>query len=322
MSIAWRPAAETDLELGLSIQVRNWGDALVAPDAALNAWRHLRRNPFFASVVLEANPAIGGWRLVGFGASVLIARAFADSEIANPRPDINSRVIAAVHSGRPVLATPNEVARANAREGVDVLVLAGNWRDDILSPEERHEVKTLLATTFTESHAGYRIRRILSETSDEPAREFHRRSIVYEVVAEFPGCGRVLFSMTRESVQAVPGSLGNVLFSYRAPVLRLRHSDRQLLGAALQGLKDRELAAELGIGLSAVKGRWRSTFARFEEAMPGFLNDVRDRDSRGGEKRHRVLAYVRNHFEELRPYDWKTHSQTFRPGNTQSASAK
>jgi len=89
-------------------------------------------------------------------------------------------------------------------------------------------------------------------------------------------------------------------------VLRLRDSDQQLLLAALRGATDTELVTELGVKLSAVKARWRSTFARIAEAMPDMVSDVNDHEGRGPQKRHKVLSYLRSHPEELRPYDWKT----------------
>jgi hypothetical protein len=306
MPITWRPAAWTDIEPSLSIQPRNRGDALVGAEAALDCWRYVSCDPFFASAILEATPAIQGQRLIGFGASVLISPAFADAEIGNPRPDINSRVMAAIHSGQAVLATRAEVGRANAGDGIDVLVLYGNWRDEILKPTERYAVQTLLASSFTEWLAGYKIRRILSETSDEASTEFSRRSVVYQAIAEFPGLGRVTHLMTAESVKAVPGSLGNVIFSFREPVLRLRESDQELLSAALSGATDQELTGVLGITFSAVKARWRSIFLQVAESMPDLVSDVGNREGRGSQKRHRVLAYVRSHPGELRPYDWKT----------------
>ena len=304
MPITWRPATWTDMEESLSFHKTYKGDAKVGADAALRCWRDLVRDPFFGSAALVAEPAIQGYRLVGLGASVLVSRAFADAEIANPRPDINSRIIASIHSGRSVLATRNEVARANACGGVDVVVVGGTWHDQILSAAERQEVQTILATSFTEVLAGYRVRHILHETADEPAREFARLSVVFSTIAQFSELGRFIHLMTSESVKAVPASLGNVIFSYREPLLRLRDSDQQLLLAALGGATDQELSAGLGLKVSAVKARWRSAFARIEEALPGLVADVGTREGRGLQKRHRVLAYVRNHLEELRPYDW------------------
>ena len=310
MPITWRPATWNDIELGLSLQPKYRGDALVGVTAALEAWKHVIRGRFFNSCVVESSSFPRSHRMVGYGTSVLISSEFADAELANPRPDINSRVMASIHSGRSVLATPHEVARANSGDGVNVLILGTTCRHEILSPPDLQETQTLQAASFVEVHAGYRIRRIFHETAGEPERGFVRRSMEFRLVAEFPETGRELFLMTRESVQGLPGSLGNVLFRFREPVLRLRDSDQQLLIAALRGTTDQELASELGITISAVKARWRSTIARMEETMPDLVRDVEHREGRGAQKRHRVLAYVRSHPEELRPFDWakKNHA--------------
>jgi hypothetical protein len=309
MPLTWRPATWSDVEQALEIQPKFWGDALVGRNAAIQVWKHLVRDPFFASALLESSPAIQGHRLIGLGASVLVSTAFGDREIASPCPDMNSRIIASIYSGQSVVASRSEVAQANAGDGIDLAVMGGFWRDEILSSNERQEVQTLLAFSFTEWHAGYRIRNIFHETVDEAAKQFAQHSIVYQPIAEFPQLGRVIHLMTPASVRSVPASLGNLLFSFREPVLRLRDSDQQLLRAALRGATDRELAAELGVKLSAVKARWRSIFARIERVMPSLVGDTDERDGRGTQKRHRVSAYVRSHPEELRPYDWKRRSE-------------
>ena len=199
-------------------------------------------------------------------------------------------------------------ARANAGEGIDIVVLCGTWRDEILNDAERLVVETNLASGFTEQCAGYRIHRILYETTFPAAREFVDRSVVYRVIGDFPELGRALHLMNRESVQLMRASLGNALFDFHEPRLKLRDSDQKLLWVALGGGTDTELATSLGVTVSAVKARWRSTFARIEEVMPDLISDLDDREGRGVQKRHRVLAYVRQRPEELRPYEWKARS--------------
>jgi hypothetical protein len=307
MSITWRPATWNDIELGLSIQPTNRGDRVVGLKAALDAWKYLFHESFCISVVLESSPSIQGHTLVGFGAALLVSSRFMDAEVAHPQPDVTSRIIASVHSGHPVSATWNDVARANAGKGVEVVVLSA-WRDEILTPMERQDVRTLSVSSFVETLVGFRIRRILQETTCEPTRDFVARSVEFRTIAEFPELGRTIHLMTRESATALPGSVGNIIFKIQEPQLRLRDSDQRLLLAALSGATDAGLAAELGITPAAVKARWRSTFARVAIAMPSLVDEADDREGRGVQKRHRVLAYVRSHPEELRPYDWKAKS--------------
>jgi hypothetical protein len=305
MAITWRPATWSDIEPCLAIQPANLGDALVGKRVAIDVWRQLFRDPFFLSAVLESSPTINGYRHVGFGAGVLVTAAFADAEIAEPRPNINSRLIAGIHAGLPLLATRHDVARANAGEGVSVLVMCGHWRDDILNPDDRQRVQTLFVASFAQRIAGYRIQRILNESADEPAREFARRSVEYQPIGEFRELGRTVWLMTPESAKTMPASVGNILFTYDEPVLRLRESDQQLLAAALGGAIDDDVSWVLGITLAAVKARWRSVFARISETMPGLVQEAVESEGRGMQKRHRVVNYVREHPQELRPYHWE-----------------
>jgi hypothetical protein len=95
------------------------------------------------------------------------------------------------------------------------------------------------------------------------------------------------------------------LYRYRPPVLRLRPAEQALLQAALGGTTDAEVSADLGVSLEAVKKRWLSIFARVDQFLPDLLQTADSTgDGRGPQKRHRVLAYIRSHPQELRPYSW------------------
>ena len=305
MSISVRPATWSEVEEGLAIQPRNRGDELVGLNASLHAWRHIFSQPFAACVAVTSSVPIQGFRQIGFGAAVILTRFFTNAELADPRPNINARLIADLCAGQRVLADRNDVARANASDGVDVLVLCPScWREGILNAAQEKEVDQLLPSSFVEWLAGLRIRTILAETADDHSDAHVSRSLVFERIADFPQARRTLYAMTNKSVSMFSGHLGNTIFTYRVPQLRLKASHQQLLHGALAGGTDGELAAELGITFAAVKARWRSVFEQLETTMPGWLNEVHKDEGRGLQKRHRVLAYVRKHPEELQPYAW------------------
>ena len=72
------------------------------------------------------------------------------------------------------------------------------------------------------------------------------------------------------------------------------------------GKTDAELSVDLGLSIEAIKRRWMSIFARVDEFKPEILNrEGPDNEGRGPQKRHRVVAYVRTHPEELRPFSWE-----------------
>jgi hypothetical protein len=90
-------------------------------------------------------------------------------------------------------------------------------------------------------------------------------------------------------------------------VLRLRPAEQRLLAAALAGKTDAELSADLGLSIEAIKKRWMSIFERVDQFKPEILSRAdADTDGRGPQKRHRVVAYIRTHPEELRPFSWDT----------------
>src|ERR1700735_3092773 len=217
MPITWRRASCNDIGPCLAIQPKHFGCNPAGPEAVFNVWKHLASSPFFASAVMEAHPPIGGHCLVGFGAAVFVLPGFVDAEIANPRPDINSRTL------------------ANGDGGGDVAVLFGSWRDEILSPAERDDIQTVYASSFAECLAGYRIRRIIHESVDGPGKQFAEKSVVYQTIAEFPEPGRTIYLMTRESARAMPASIGNIIFKFNEPMLRLRTAAQQLLRSGLRG---------------------------------------------------------------------------------------
>ena len=77
--------------------------------------------------------------------------------------------------------------------------------------------------------------------------------------------------------------------------------NRSCWGAALAGQTDAELAAGLHLTMPAVKARWRSIFARFEQREPAVAPTFFGQGAQGPQRRHRLLAWLRAHPEELRP---------------------
>ena len=198
-----------------------------------------------------------------------------------------------------------EIAAGNAGEGIDFVNMYGTWRDGIMNADQLAEVHSLLGTSFVEHFAGYRFNRILKEAIGPSRIALARATGTYQLVAEFQGSGSALAVVTRESALAAPYSIAGTMYRYQAPVLRLRPAEQRLLAAALVGKTDAELSADLGLSIEAIKKRWMSIFERVEEFKPEILSQAEaDSIGRGPQKRHRVVAYIRTHREELRPFFW------------------
>jgi len=312
----WRDLRDEDLISCLNVDPSRIGAELAGYDRAIEAWKHIIGSCSFQSAVIEAEPPVAGRRIVAFGASVFVTRAFADDEISNPRPGLNARIIASVAAGQSVVLSDDQLRRANTDSGLDLVVLYPQWRKGILSVEQISEVKTLLASAFLEAHRGFRLNRFITESLDEvERRSYAEASGTFRTVSDFAGfyaehpdtiwtTGRSLAVVTREEAFCVPWHIVAILFQYREPVLGLADSDQRLLIAALNGLTDEELAHSLNMPLSAVKKRWRSLFER-ASAHPHLFPELSDGifdPGRGWKKRQYILTYVREHPEELRPF--------------------
>ena len=301
----WRPICEADLAECLEIQPACIGDQIVGRPKAHRVWKAFLDNPSFQANVIESERPIAGHRIVACGMGVFVSRAFADREIENPQPGLNSRIIAGVASGEPVVLSRAEIAAGNAGEGIDFVNMYGTWRDGITNADQLAEVHALLGTSFIEHFAGYRFNRVLKEAIGNSRIALAHATGTYRLVAEFKKADSALFVVTPESVRAAPYSVAAKMYRYQPPALHLRPAEQALLAAALAGKTDAELSADLGLSIEAVKKRWMSIFDRVDEFKPEILSQAEAySDSRGPQKRHRVVAYIRTHPEELRPFSW------------------
>lgn len=303
----WREMCEADLADCFRIEPRHLGAEIVGPDTALEIWTSLVRSPSFNSVVIESDrPKIKG-RIVASGSSVFVTADFVTQEIERPRPYINSRIIASIASKKSVVLPESAFCRDDARRPVDLVVLTGDYLNTSLSQEELDEVKILLPITFMEAHLGYDLNRILIEWTGETQRQFHHSSGVWRSVEIFAEGQRGLSMFTRNDAFSVSGSVTTALFRYQEPVLHLRDTDKHLLGEALRGGTDSELAARMNLSLPSIKKRWLSLFQRVSSARPELLPGCHNQSRnayRGPQKRHHILAYVRSHPQEIRPFRW------------------
>jgi hypothetical protein len=104
-------------------------------------------------------------------------------------------------------------------------------------------------------------------------------------------------------------------FSLRSPQIGFSRSEQKLLSAALRGGTDEELSDELVISLSAVKKAWSSVYDRAAEHLPDSIlavetEEERRNGDRGKQKKQRLLAYLREHPEELRPCARRTREES------------
>jgi hypothetical protein len=308
--LTWREIRDDELMDCLRIAPQHMGEEIVGRERALAIWRKLIRSRSFNSCVVHLPIPPPGNRIVAFGSSVFVTPQFATQELQHPQPGLNSRIIASIASGSSVVE--EDICSGSTRDGLDLVVLSADDLSEVLNLEQIREAQMLLAYSFVEQHVGYRLNRLMVEIIGRRQREFSENSGVWRISKVFPGGERALAVLTREGAFSSSGSIAASLFQYREPVLRLRDTDKQLLAEALQGSTDRDIASRLNLSFPSVKKRWLSLFDRVERARPDLLPDGMDRswnETRGPQKRHRILAYVRSHPEELRPFRWRSSRQ-------------
>jgi hypothetical protein len=111
--------------------------------------------------------------------------------------------------------------------------------------------------------------------------------------------------VTVESMRADPHSIAAGLFQHRnSPQFGLTHGEQELLEVALEAIDDNAASKLLFVTVPALKRRWAKIFERVAAVRPDLCPADGD-GIRGIQKRQRILAYVRNHPEELRPFEMK-----------------
>lgn len=306
-----REMGEADVADCIKIEPRHMGAEITGQERALDVWRSLARNRSFNSVVIESSGRNCVRQIIGFGASVFVTADFAARELEQPRPFLNSRIIASVGSKNSAVLPEEDLCR-RSRQPVDLVILSCDYLKTSLTKDEVDQLHVLLPFTFMEAHVGYFLNRILLEWTGETQRRIHDSSGVFRTVETFAPGERGIYVLTRKEAFAVSGSIATALFQYQEPVLDLRETDKHLLAEALRGGMDSELAARMNLSLSSVKKRWLSLFQRVSEVRPDLLPDSEGanvNEFRGPQKRHHILAYVRSHPQEIRPFRWFSEKQ-------------
>lgn len=278
-------------------------------------WRGLLGSEAFTAVVFEE--LLGGdCRLVGPGVSVFVSDSFVRKIKIPPLIWIGPEMVKRMTSGdRPVLSD-RELRAANTRGGLNLI----GWHATTGEEDgKRIEVLNFMFSCFLDLHRGFLIKELLGQAdSAEIVRGMANSGNRYfdserqQFVDSLPASAEEIFGKphimgsTRHMIY--PGAWGSSIFSYQPPRFGFRRSEQRLLTAALRGGTDEELSEELNVSLSSVRRRWLSIYNRVCGCTPELFREDRNDDrtsGRGKGKKNRLLAYLRQHPEELRPLSRK-----------------
>jgi hypothetical protein len=219
------------------------------------------------------------------------------------------------------LMSARQLREANMAGGLNAVVWEGCIRAGY---EDRPDLFHHIMGGFLDSHRGYLWKEIVASNADsvdrlqwtlysggrlwDPAAgryvEAAERDL-QEVVGE-----PHIVGTTRDIARARQSNWVDAMFHYRPPQVGFSRAEQLLLLAALRNEAgtDQELAATLGVSMPTVKKMWLSIYRR-AAGLPELALDGgepgRESAHRGKEKRRRLLAYLRDHPEELRPLSRK-----------------
>ena len=278
-------------------------------------WRRFLDSDGLFSIVCEETGPGTATRLIGSYIAGIISDDFA-IELATPPLKWIGPVLVkrCIHGPVPIL-TDAEVRHANSTEGINVLVWPTAPRPDFENLPELIQGGQAL---FFDAYRGFNIQRLQVQASDPAemavavnsgAWRLRDEDAVHSRILEQPAEDAVLqphiLEATKEMAAQQPGSWVSLLLAYRKPVIGFTRSEQRLLSAALRGGTDGELSDLLVVSLSAVKKMWASIYLRVQSRKPFDVRIELDESidgDRGKEKKQKLLVYLREHPEELRPY--------------------
>jgi hypothetical protein len=258
-----------------------------------------------------------GTRFLGAGLAVFVTAAFLGEVKTTPRfwvgPELVNRIL---HGASPLLSD-GDVRAANSGTGLNLLI----WNLTIHPTDlNRAEVGVALNYAFFANFLGFQLAELLAQADClEHMQGSRNGGCLYfdrarRCYGDFPEVNSCNFEDEPRNVgleRSSPYTLGNLwaLFSCAAPQVGFSLSEQRMLSAAFKGRTDEDLSALLNISLTGVKKRWRSIYQRVAVTLPHVFDGQSAGQAwvleRGKERRRILLAYLRDHPEELRPVSRK-----------------
>jgi hypothetical protein len=297
---------------------RRYGDTINDLPAA---WRELLNSECsFTSALFEETEGTRV-RIHGVGISVFVTDGFFREAKTPPFFWLGPELTRRIAEGRSPVLTEKRLREANSGEGLNVVIWQnGAHPDDVKRPESWGAG----VNAFLENHRGFRLNEVITQ-AETPEHFIGMLNAGATLYGDTNGTYRDsrqldpqravmephLTGLSRQTASRQVGSWIGTLFLYQPPRLGFSRSEQRLLWAALHGGTDEELSDTLCISQSAVKKTWRAIYTRATNLMPALIpNQLPESEQvltedRGKEKKRRLVAYLREHPEELRPISRK-----------------
>lgn len=294
-----------------------YGDAIADLE---NTWLSLLGRLALTAVIFEES-IDGRRRFVGAGVSAFVSDAFVREVKKAPLGWIGPEIVRRASAANSPILSDREVAESNTSDGLNLIGWHGATS---VEDAKRPDVLNFVFSSFIALHRGFLIKELLGQADCPEVLQSMRNSGGYFYDPELctfapsiPGTPDEvvrrphLMGSTRELALAGTWLSGSALFSYQAPRFLFSRSEQRLLQTAMQGSTDMELSEQLGISASFVRSCWLSIYDRVATQAPEVLGKPVPAGGenatavRGKGKKNRLLAYLREHPEELRPLSRK-----------------
>jgi len=296
--------------LGLPYTKRIWH---ILPDV----WRTLLSKGAMQLCLVANRSRPVGSQIVSFNAILFVTDEFCSEARFKLRPYLGVELAEQYPSGELPILSREQVARANAAAGLNVVLCFEGWALDRLSREEVLALRAKQSEAFHLILNGYHVKEFLAATTGREASQwmldagarlrrnysnyFRKNGLHEPESSQRPW----LVGLTKEEALAHPGSHLAGLFIHTVPRFRFNRSQRLLLQHALTGKTCEKLAESLSVSPWTVKKRWHAIYDRVtdvdRELLPPSIACGAHASSRGSERRRQLLNYLRQHLEELRP---------------------
>jgi hypothetical protein len=324
ISSRWRPMQTKDVRECVEIVASHpvigprYGAAIVDLP---KAWLRLLSSDAVLTGVFE-EPEGGLIRPWFVGVSVIVTDDFLAELKKPPLSWIGPELAQRFARDESALVSARQLREADMAGGLNAVVWEGCIRAGY---ENRPDVFHHIMGGFLDSHRGYLWKEIVAssaESVDRLQRVLYSGGRLWD-----PAAGRYveavernlqevvgephIVGITRDIARARRSNWVDTLFHYRPPQVGFSRAEQLLLLTTLRDEAagtDQELAAALGVSVPTVKKMWLSIYRRaasLPELAPDGCDPGHEPVHRGKEKRRRLLAYLRDHPEELRPLSRK-----------------
>jgi DNA-binding CsgD family transcriptional regulator len=281
-------------------------------------WRALLSKGAMQLCVVANRARLVSARIVSFSAIVFVTDEFCSEARSKLPPYLGVELTQRYLSGQMPVLNRKQVAHANAGDGLNVMVCFEGWTQDALSSQQLFAVRAKQSEALHLALSGYRVNEFLANPIGPNASQwmldagarlrrdytnYFRKNHLSKPESSRRPC---LMGLSKEEALAHPGSNLAGVFVYAAPRFHFNRSQRVLLRHALMGQTCEELATSLSLSPWTVKKRWHAIYRRVADVdtalLPPPIAYGVNVSSRGPERRRRLLSYLRQHLEELRPF--------------------